>query len=68
MEIDHIGRKAATQILDITQKLNYTVVISHGNWTGTKALCHRIANQGGVTSSFESVRGNWVDQLIRDGN
>jgi microsomal dipeptidase-like Zn-dependent dipeptidase len=68
IEIDHIGRKAATQILDITQKLNYPVVNSHGNWTGTKALRDRIANQGGVTASFGSVRGNWVDQLTRDGN
>lgn len=68
IEVDHISRKSAKQILELTEKLNYPVVNSHGNWTGTEALRDRIANQGGVTASFGSVRGNWVDLLTRDGN
>ncbi|MEQ3722686.1 hypothetical protein [Alcanivorax sp.] len=68
IEIDHISRKAATQILDITQMRDYPIINSHGDWTGTEVLRDRIASQGGVTASFGSVRSNWVDQLTRDGN
>lgn len=68
IEIDHISRKAATQILDVTGARDYPIINSHGNWTGTEALRDQIASQGGVTASFGSVRGNWVDQLTRDGN
>lgn len=68
IEVDHISRKAANQILEITGKRGYPIINSHGNWTGTETLRNDIASQGGITASFGSVRGNWVDQLTRDGN
>lgn len=68
VEVDHISRKAVNQILEITGKRNYPIINSHGNWTGTESIRDDIAKQGGITTSFGSVRGNWVDQLIRDGN
>lgn len=68
IETDHISRKAAARILDITQKLGYPVINSHGGWGGTEALRDRIAAQGGITAPFGGVRENWVDKLVRDGN
>ncbi|WP_244178271.1 membrane dipeptidase [Marinobacter shengliensis] len=68
IETDHISRKAAARILDITQKLGYPVINSHGGWGGTEALRDRIAAQGGITASFGGVRENWVDRLVQDGN
>ena len=68
IETDHISRKAATQILDLTAPRGYPVINSHGGWGGTEALRDRIAEQGGVSASFGSVRDDWVDQLTRDGN
>ena len=68
IETDHISRKAAARILDITEKLGYPVINSHGGWGGTEALRDRIAAQGGITASFGGVRENWVDKLVRDGN
>ncbi|KPQ29166.1 MAG: Zn-dependent dipeptidase [Marinobacter excellens HL-55] len=68
IETDHISRKAAARILDITEKLGYPVINSHGGWGGTEALRNRIAAQGGITASFGGVRENWVDKLVRDGN
>ncbi|GGC57102.1 membrane dipeptidase [Marinobacter halophilus] len=68
IETDHISRKAAARILDITEKLDYPVINSHGGWGGTEALRDRIAAQGGITASFGGVRENWVDKLVRDGN
>ncbi len=68
IETDHISRKAASQILELTGARNYPVINSHGGWGGTEALRDQVAAQGGVSASFGSVRGNWVDQLIRDGN
>ena len=68
IETDHISRKAATEILDLTAPRGYPVINSHGGWGGTEALRDRVANQGGITASFGSVRGDWVDQLTRDGN
>lgn len=68
IETDHISRKAAARILDITEKLGYPVINSHGGWGGTEALRDRIAAQGGITASFGGVRENWVDGLVTDGN
>ncbi|WP_431475333.1 hypothetical protein RVM24_09855 [Marinobacter sp. KM021] len=68
IETDHISRKAAARILDITEKLGYPVINSHGGWGGTEALRDRIAAQGGITASFGGVRENWVDRLVQDGN
>lgn len=68
IETDHISRKAAARILDITEKLGYPVINSHGGWGGTEALRDRIAAQGGITASFGGVRENWVDRLVTDGN
>ena len=67
IETDHISRKAAARILEITGAQNYPVINSHGGWGGTERLRDRIAAQGGVSSSFGSVREHWVDQLTRDG-
>ncbi|MCG8392338.1 MAG: dipeptidase [Pseudomonadales bacterium] len=68
IETDHISRKAATQILDLTAPRGYPVVNSHGGWGGTEALRDRVAEQGGITASFGGVRDDWVDKLTRDGN
>ncbi len=68
IETDHISRKAATQILDLTAPRGYPVINSHGGWGGTEALRDRVAGQGGISASFGSVRDDWVDQLTRDGN
>jgi len=68
IETDHISRKAAEQILALTGRRGYPVINSHGSWGGTEALRDQVANQGGVAASFASVRGNWVDELSRDGN
>lgn len=68
IETDHISRKAAARILDITGRLDYPVINSHGSWGGTEALRDRIASQGGITASFGGTRENWVDKLLRDGN
>mgnify|MGYP003114226184 CR=1 FL=1 len=68
IETDHISRKASARILDITEKLDYPVINSHGSWGGTEALRDRIAAQGGITASFGGTRENWVDKLVRDGN
>ncbi|EMP57369.1 hypothetical protein MSNKSG1_02073 [Marinobacter santoriniensis NKSG1] len=67
IETDHISRKAAARILEITGAQSYPVINSHGGWGGTERLRDRIAAQGGVSSSFGSVREHWVDQLTRDG-
>ncbi|SFL98558.1 membrane dipeptidase [Marinobacter zhejiangensis] len=67
IETDHISRKAAARILEMTGNFNYPVINSHGGWGGTERLRDRIAAQGGVTSSFASVREHWVQQLNRDG-
>lgn len=68
IETDHISRKASARILDITERLGYPVINSHGTWGGTEALRDRVAAQGGVTASFGGSRGEWVDKLVRDGN
>ena len=68
IETDHISRKAAARILALTKPLNYPVINSHGGWGGTEALRDRIAAQGGISASFGSTRGKWVDKLTRDGN
>jgi len=68
IETDHISRKAATQILDLTAPRGYPIINSHGNWGGTETLRDRVAAQGGISASFGSVRDDWVDQLTRDGN
>lgn len=68
IETDHISRKAASQILDVTAARGYPVINSHGGWGGTEDLRNQVAAQGGIAASFGSVRGNWVDQLTRDGN
>ena len=68
IETDHISRKAATQILDLTAPRGYPVINSHGSWGGTETLRDRVAAQGGISASFGSVRDDWVDQLTRDGN
>lgn len=68
IETDHISRKAAARILALTKPLNYPVINSHGGWGGTEALRDRIAAQGGISASFGSTRGDWVDKLTRDGN
>lgn len=68
IETDHISRKAASQILDVTGARSYPVINSHGGWGGTEDLRNQVAAQGGIAASFGSVRGNWVDQLTRDGN
>lgn len=67
IETDHISRKAAARILELTGPLGYPVINSHGGWGGTEALRDRIAAQGGVTASFGGTRGGWVDELIRNG-
>jgi microsomal dipeptidase-like Zn-dependent dipeptidase len=67
IETDHISRKAAEQILELTARRGYPVINSHGSWGGTEALRNRVASQGGVAASFGSVRGAWVDELTRDG-
>ena len=67
IETDHISRKAAEQILELTGRRGYPVINSHGAWGGTEALRDRVASQGGVAASFGSVRGAWVDELTRDG-
>lgn len=67
IETDHISRKAAARILELTQPLQYPVINSHGDWGGTEALRDRIAAQGGITASFGGTRGGWVDELIRNG-
>ncbi len=67
IETDHISRKAAEQILELTGRRGYPVINSHGSWGGTEALRDRVASQGGVAASFGSVRGAWVDELTRDG-
>ncbi|WP_372986271.1 hypothetical protein [Marinobacter sp.] len=68
IETDHISRKAAARILEITRPLDYPVINSHGGWGGTEALRDRIASQGGVTASFGGTREDWVRKLTRDGN
>ncbi|MCH8498829.1 MAG: membrane dipeptidase [Marinobacter sp.] len=68
IETDHISRKAAARILDITKPHGYPVINSHGGWGGTEALRDRIAAQGGVTASFGGTRDGWVRELTRDGN
>ena len=68
IETDHISRKAAARILDITKPHGYPVINSHGNWGGPEALRDRIAAQGGVTASFGKTRESWVRELTRDGN
>ena len=67
IETDHISRKAAEQILELTGRRGYPVINSHGSWGGTEALRDQVASQGGVAASFGSVRGAWVDELTRDG-
>ncbi len=67
IETDHISRKAAARILEITAEHGYPVINSHGGWGGTERLRDRIAAQGGVSGSFASVRDHWVRQLTRDG-
>ncbi|SFM46500.1 membrane dipeptidase [Marinobacter pelagius] len=68
IETDHISRKAAARILEITRPLDYPVINSHGGWGGTEALRDRIASQGGITASFGGTREDWVHKLTRDGN
>lgn len=68
IETDHISRKAAARILEITRPLDYPVINSHGSWGGTEALRDRIASQGGITASFGGTREDWVRKLTRDGN
>lgn len=68
IETDHISRKAAARILEITRPLDYPVINSHGSWGGTEALRDRIAAQGGITASFGGTREDWVRKLTRDGN
>lgn len=68
IETDHISRKAASQILALTGERGYPVINSHGGWGGTEDLRDQVAAQGGISASFGSVRGDWVDQLTRDGN
>ena len=68
IETDHISRKAAARILDITGRLNYPVINSHGGWGGTEALRDRIAEQGGIAASFGGTREGWVDSLLQNGN
>ncbi|WP_228677613.1 amidohydrolase family protein [Marinobacter lipolyticus] len=68
IETDHISRKAAARILEITRPLDYPVINSHGGWGGTEALRDRIAAQGGITASFGGTREDWVRKLTRDGN
>ncbi len=68
IETDHISRKAAARILEITAASGYSVVNSHGGWGGTQAIRDRIARQGGMSSSFaRGSRDGWVDTLLRDG-
>ncbi|MDV3504393.1 hypothetical protein [Marinobacter sp. M-5] len=68
IETDHISRKAAARILEITRPLGYPIINSHGGWGGTEALRDRIAAQGGITASFGGTREDWVRKLTRDGN
>lgn len=68
IETDHISRKAAARILELTRPLDYPVINSHGGWGGTEALRDRIAAQGGITASFGGTREDWVRKLTRDGN
>ncbi|MFV8571578.1 hypothetical protein ACNQ6O_10270 [Marinobacter sp. SBS5] len=68
IETDHISRKAAARILDITGRLDYPVINSHGGWGGTEALRDRIAEQGGIAASFGGTREGWVDSLVANGN
>ncbi|WP_323751187.1 hypothetical protein [Marinobacter sp.] len=68
IETDHISRKAAARILDITGRLDYPVINSHGGWGGTEALRDRIAEQGGIAASFGGTREGWVDSLLQNGN
>jgi len=67
IETDHISQKAARQILAITEGRNYPVINSHGDWGGSEAIRDLIAQQGGITASFASTRGNWVDELRNNG-
>lgn len=68
IETDHISRKAAARILDITDARAYPVVNSHGGWGGPNSLRDRIAVQGGFSSDFPAgSRNGWADRLNRDG-
>ncbi|WP_375177409.1 hypothetical protein [Marinobacter mobilis] len=67
IETDHISRKAAARILQLTADQGYPVINSHGGWGGTERLRDQIAAQGGINSSFASTRDHWVQQLLRDG-
>ncbi|WP_295719641.1 membrane dipeptidase [uncultured Halovibrio sp.] len=68
IETDHISRKAAARILEITGEQDYPVINSHGSWGGTSALRDRIAEQGGITADFGKTRGGWVDSLLKNAN
>lgn len=67
IETDHISRKAAARILEITAAYDYPVVNAHGGWGGTQALRDRIARQGGSTNNFSSVRDGLVRGLLENG-
>ncbi|MGM0449402.1 MAG: membrane dipeptidase [Pseudomonadota bacterium] len=68
IETDHISRKAAARILEITGEQDYPVINSHGSWGGTSELRDRIAEQGGITADFGKTRGGWVDSLLKNAN
>lgn len=67
IETDHISRKAAARILELTIQHDYPVVNSHGGWGGTNALRDRIALQGGMTNDFGSTRNGFLNGLLNNG-
>lgn len=67
IETDHISRKAAARILEMTAPYEYPVVNSHGGWGGTNALRDRIVLQGGLANNFGSVRNGFMNGLIQNG-
>ncbi|MGJ8670924.1 MAG: hypothetical protein ACSHXK_15670, partial [Oceanococcus sp.] len=67
IETDHISRKAAARVLELTVVQDYPVINSHGGWGGTQALRNRIAAQGGFSNAFSSVRNGLLGNLLENG-
>lgn len=72
IELDHISRKAAARVLEITQNAigdgqHYPTVNSHGGWSHHNTR-NRIAEQGGFSTPFGSDRSGLYNNLINYGN
>jgi microsomal dipeptidase-like Zn-dependent dipeptidase len=64
IDVDHMGRRAASHLIDLANAAGYPVISSH-DWTGSERLLDRIAASPGFIARFaRGGRASWVGRLV----